>query len=608
LPSLSESGVQAQKPAENARAIKSPPVAILAAAALCVILLVGYFFSPDLVNLLEILAGQPAPLEVFIRAHFLVVAFQVILVLFALLYVLPVRDLKKRLLLYFLLAEAILLCSIWIFDKPDIFFFWEKSALTFFSALFLILCSLTAYLNGMFLPFSPGSERIAKLFWFTLSAAFLFAGMDEFFMLHEKITKMLHDVNWFDDMITGLYALGACAFVAVFYKTFKREIFGRDTFFFMVLCSGILFLSVAMLIDSFDFLFRFLDRYISTFHLLNSLEELMEFTAATLFLCALVVNLCQIKGRTLELTMTRVGEYVPSTFMRRSFWGIVFLSTVAAIGIKTVFGVGDEPVIFERGQAISVFADVSDGLKGPDGLIFSPAHGLVVGDEAASSILVFDLKGNGRVYADGATGLVSPEGLAARVGYIFVADDSQGKVLKYAAAGTTAIIVAETGLKSPEGLAVDARGDLYVADEVLSMVVKYAGMQRNVVASSLDGLKTPEELAFDEQGNLYITDEKARAVFKVSPSGETSVFADRSDGLMAPEGIVVHLNGIYVTDNETGTIFRFKSDGSGGKFITFSRRHRNLSGIAFDEQNNLYVVSADPYSATRHIFRIAPDY
>jgi DNA-binding beta-propeller fold protein YncE len=306
--------------------------------------------------------------------------------------------------------------------------------------------------------------------------------------------------------------------------------------------------------------------------------------------------------------MTRVGEYVPSIFMRRSFWGIVFLSTIAAAGIKGAFGVGDEPVIFERGQAISVFADVSDGLKGPDGLIFSPAHGLVVGDEAASSILVFDLNGNGRVYADGSTGLVSPEGLAVWQSDIFVADDSQGKVLKYAAAGSTPVIVAETGLKSPEGLAVDARGDLYLADEVLSMVVKYAGGQRQVVASSLDGLKTPEELAFDEQGNLYITDEKARAVFKVSPSGETTVFADHSDGLMAPEGIAVNLNRIYVTDNETGTIFRFEPDGIGREFITFSRRHRNLSGIAFDEQNNLYVVSTDPYSATSHIFRIVSDY
>lgn len=570
------------------------------------ILFLDHLFAPALINLLEAVTGKIPTMEVVIRAHFLVVFLQILLIIFFLLFIHPAKDFRKRIVLYFLMVEGLILCSIWIFDKPGNYFYTERSALTFFSALFLMLCSLVAFVNALSLNYQAKPSRLAKPFWMILTVAFFLAAMDEFFMVHEKISDFTKGGNLADDLATASYAVGACLVVGSFYKLFRNNGFSKNSHFFKLLLSAIATLVLAVSIDTFDYLFRFMNPYFSMFDLLNSMEELLEFTAATLFLCAFVLNLFEADdGHLLKLTASRIQKYEPGKYLKIGYAVSVSLAAVFFLGIRIVYSVEDEPVILEKGFEVSVFADTSDGLSNPDGIAYDRDLGLFVGNGGkVNNILLFDKDGQGRVFADARTGLNSPEGLGVRGKALFVADDSGGKVLRYDAAEGSPSVVAEKGLKSPDGLALDSAGNLYIGDEKLALVIKQTGDHREVLASSLDGLRTPEEIAIDDQGNLYITDEMAQAVFRISPSGKTTTFADKSNGLVSPEGITFHDGRIYVTDSAAGIIYRFDQEGAGGKFLTFSKKHRTLLGIAMDEQDNLYVVSSDPYSASGFIFRV----
>jgi len=573
------------------------------------VLSLTFWFAPALIDFLESLSGKSATIEIVVRANFLTVFFQLIVIYFGLLFIYPVKNFKKRILLYFLSVEAIVLCSIWIFDRTDHYYWSEESALTFFSAVVLILCSAASALNIFYLKILNKPNKHLKTFWLFVTAAFLYAGIDEFFMIHERIGRMFRNISWAGDLETACYGIGALVFVAIFYKPLKNELFRKDAYFFRLLLTGIFCFMLSSIVDSFDFLVAdIVNRYILYYSPLNSIEETLEFTAATLFLSAFVLNLLEVnEHRLLDLATASTKPYAAGTALKRCYLGAAIAICTVFIGSGAAYRLKDEPIIAEQGYKVSVFADISDGLNRPDGLLYSPNPGLILANgNKASNILVFDLKGNGHVFADAGSGLVSPEGMAIWNKVLFVADDSGRQVLKYDGTGALTDVVTGSNFKSPDGVAVDAQGNLYIADQKLALIFKMVGDRRQLLASSLAGLKEPNEMVFDDKGNLYVTDEMARAVFKISPEGKTTMFVDPSRGLANPRGITFHDGEIYVTDSKTGIIYRFNTDGSGGKFLSFAKKYRGLSGIAFDDRDNLYVVSADPNSISGYIFRIEP--
>jgi serine/threonine protein kinase, bacterial len=62
-----------------------------------------------------------------------------------------------------------------------------------------------------------------------------------------------------------------------------------------------------------------------------------------------------------------------------------------------------------------------------------------------------------------------------------------------------------TGLKNPEGVAVDTAGDVYVTDYVNNRVVKWAARSNTQTVLPLIGLSKPLDVAVDTAGNLYVT-------------------------------------------------------------------------------------------------------
>jgi NHL repeat len=62
-----------------------------------------------------------------------------------------------------------------------------------------------------------------------------------------------------------------------------------------------------------------------------------------------------------------------------------------------------------------------------------------------------------------------------------------------------------TGLKAPEGVAVDTTGDVYVTDYYNNRVVKWAARSNTQTVLPLTGLSEPLDVAVDTAGNLYVT-------------------------------------------------------------------------------------------------------
>ncbi len=123
---------------------------------------------------------------------------------------------------------------------------------------------------------------------------------------------------------------------------------------------------------------------------------------------------------------------------------------------------------------------------------------------------------------------------------------------------------------NPQGIAVDAAGNVYVADELNSFIRKIdpTGMVSTFAGSSegfADGQGTaakfagPKGVAVDAAGNVYVADRGNHSIRKISPTGFVTTLAGSSQGFAdgqgaaamfdSPSGVAVDAAGnVYVAD------------------------------------------------------------
>jgi len=179
----------------------------------------------------------------------------------------------------------------------------------------------------------------------------------------------------------------------------------------------------------------------------------------------------------------------------------------------------------------------------------------------------------------------------------------------------------------PYSVGIDALGNLYVAETVnctirkispAGMVSTLAGAQG--ISGSADGqgtqaqFNTPEGLAVDAFGNVFVADTGNHTIRMIRPSGAVETISGRAgspgsaDGpastatFNGPSGIALDANGnIFVADNNNHTIRKIaqtgnvttvagaatspgSADGAGS-----AARFQNPFGVAVDASGNLYV-------------------
>ncbi len=132
-------------------------------------------------------------------------------------------------------------------------------------------------------------------------------------------------------------------------------------------------------------------------------------------------------------------------------------------------------------------------------------------------------------------------------GNIYVADNNAaggsiielppggGDLVNVPGAAFTQLII--TSLNSPNGVAVDAAGDVYASDSIGNQVVEKpsaSGAAGTLFTLNLPGMKSPSGLALDPSGNLYVVD-----------SGNNQVLLDNRQNPAVNFGTVPQDNGAY---------------------------------------------------------------
>jgi sugar lactone lactonase YvrE len=172
-----------------------------------------------------------------------------------------------------------------------------------------------------------------------------------------------------------------------------------------------------------------------------------------------------------------------------------------------------------------------------------------------------------------------PAGIAVdATGNVFVADRDNAAIRKITSGGVVSTL-ADGGFAKPEGVAVDAGGNVYVADSIRHGAIAKITPAGDVTTlaggsggdeDSADGtgdaarFDQPQGLAIDATGNVFVAEAGSHMIRKVTPEGVVSTLAGladapgSSDGLgdasrfQSPQGIAANAQGtVFVTSGTT---------------------------------------------------------
>jgi sugar lactone lactonase YvrE len=168
----------------------------------------------------------------------------------------------------------------------------------------------------------------------------------------------------------------------------------------------------------------------------------------------------------------------------------------------------------------------------------------------------------------------------ARADTFYVSSANNNTVSKVAEDGTVSVFA--SGLKYPEGLALDPAGNLYVANRAGGTISKISPAG---VVSTFAAVTNVTGLAFDSGGNLYAAQFNQNDIVKISPSGTVTPFAS---GLNGPFGLAFDAAGnLYAANFLGGTVSKVTPAGAVGLFATVPAP--DPFGLAFDHAGNLLV-------------------
>jgi uncharacterized protein (TIGR03437 family) len=251
--------------------------------------------------------------------------------------------------------------------------------------------------------------------------------------------------------------------------------------------------------------------------------------------------------------------------------------------ISTVAGTGD------AGFAGDYAAPASSELKSPAGVTVDPQAHIYLADTGNSRVRRIDPGGNIFTYAGNGNASYFGDGLAAHAasvnqpqgvaldsaGAVYIADTLDNAVRKVSPDGTITTIAGygspafggdggpatKAALNHPQGVTVDANGNVYIADTGNNRVRK-VDMAGNI-STAADGLSGPRGVAVDRNGVLYIADTGHNQILRgntiIAGSGTCCYSGDggfaTAANLNAPVGIAVDAAGnVYVADSGNNTV------------------------------------------------------
>lgn len=354
-------------------------------------------------------------------------------------------------------------------------------------------------------------------------------------------------------------------------------------------------------------------------------------------------------GTNVQVTVTQQPSYQVCTAGASNFSGPItanitaetFVCAVATnVSVTTLAGSTTAGSTDGTGSAAS--------FSGPAGVAVDSSGNVYVADSKNNEIrkitpagVVTTLAGSTTAGSANGTGSAAsfdlPVGVAVdSAGNVYVADTFNNEIRKITPTGVVTTLAGSTtagdadgtgsaaSFNGPEGVAVDASGNVYVADTGNNEIRKITPtgvvttLAGSLTAGSNDGTGTaasfngPTGIAVDSVGNLYVADHNNNEIREITPSGVVttlagSTTAGNSDGtgssasFSQPQSVAVDgVGNVYVADsgnNEirlvapTGVVTTLAGSATAGSTNgpAGTASFDNPSGVAVDASDNLYV-------------------
>ena len=264
-------------------------------------------------------------------------------------------------------------------------------------------------------------------------------------------------------------------------------------------------------------------------------------------------------------------------------------------------------LLTDRSYGASMAWTARDGVRKPDGLLWRSGK-LYFADEGSGTVSVGKDRGTPIRLAGKDSGISTPEDLAVdAAGNIFFTDDGAGGVWKIGSDGKADRIAgSDRGIGPSEGIAITASGDILVGDANNHRIMRVA--QNGEVSQFLGpgkGVTKPESLAFDEAGNLFIADNEDDVLYLLGSDGELKPLIRERDGF-SPETIWYSRGVLYITDSKHGKLFRYTPEQGLQTIAVFGGKLGAPCGITGDETGALYVsLQSDLTGEAGHIVRLS---
>jgi len=256
-----------------------------------------------------------------------------------------------------------------------------------------------------------------------------------------------------------------------------------------------------------------------------------------------------------------------------------------------------------------------------------------------ASGLVSTLAGSGNQGSINAGGVLAsfnqPTGIAVdATGNVFVGDAGNDIIRKITPDGTVTTFAgsdstgyadgaaATASFFHPEGITLDAAGNVYVADAGNNLIRKVSGGTVSTIAGNKLGttadniFSDPTGVAIDAEGNIYTANFLASNILKINSAGTVSVFAGSGNigslngtGIAAsfyfPNSLAVDAGGnVYVSDGVNNLIRKITPDGTVSTFAGSgvagavdgngaAASFNGPAGLAVDAVGNVYVADAN---------------
>ena len=162
-----------------------------------------------------------------------------------------------------------------------------------------------------------------------------------------------------------------------------------------------------------------------------------------------------------------------------------------------------------------------------------------------------------------------------------------------------------SGFKKPNGVAVDANGDLFVAD-ALDGVKKVLGPGYTTIIPLGSGFYHPNSVAVDAGGNVFVADTGNNAVKEILAAGGYTTVITLGSGFYHPYGVAVDAFGnVFVADSDNSEVKEILAAGGYTTTVTLGSGFAEPYGLAVDATGNVFVADSGN-NAVKEI--LAPGY